>query len=160
MKDYNKHPKQKELRKLFDYKNGELFWKTKHNNQIANNKKAGHQEKFRGYTNISVKNKKFKLHQLVWVYHNGAIPKGLVIDHIDGNKRDSRIENLRLATMSSNSLNTTKLVGVRKHSSADCWQAYITIEGTYNHLGNFKSQTEAFAARSKATQAHFKQIYG
>lgn len=47
------------------------------------------------------------VHRVVWILHNGSIPEGVVIDHINRVPSDNRIENLRLATKSQNKLNTT-----------------------------------------------------
>ena len=46
-------------------------------------------------------------HRVIWELLNGNIPKGLVIDHIDGNKSNNLIENLRLATHQENLANAS-----------------------------------------------------
>lgn len=50
-------------------------------------------------------------HKLVWWYHNGDVPVGLVIDHKDGNPLNNTISNLRLATPSQNSWNRKSNLG-------------------------------------------------
>lgn len=55
------------------------------------------------YKNAQVK--PHSLHRYVWEWHNGKIPKGFVIDHIDRNKDNNQIENLRLVTPSENAMN-------------------------------------------------------
>lgn len=57
------------------------------------------------YRNAQVK--PHSLHRQVWIYHNGDIPSGMVIDHIDRNKSNNQIENLRLVTPSENNHNIT-----------------------------------------------------
>lgn len=52
--------------------------------------------------------KKLRLHRAVWEYHNGKIPKGCVIDHIDRDVSNNQIENLRLATYSMNNKNVSE----------------------------------------------------
>lgn len=52
--------------------------------------------------------KKLRLHREVWKYHNGKIPKGCVIDHIDRDVSNNQIENLRLATYSMNNRNVSE----------------------------------------------------
>lgn len=62
-----------------------------------------------GYLNIGmynepgIKNKTYRrVHRLVWEAFNGKIPKGYVIDHINNNKKDNRLENLQLMTVGDN----------------------------------------------------------
>ena len=43
-----------------------------------------------------------RLHNVVWITHNGSVPKGLEIDHIDGNKSNNSVHNLRLVTHAQN----------------------------------------------------------
>jgi hypothetical protein len=52
--------------------------------------------------------KPHSLHRQVWIYHNGDIPKGCVIDHIDRNKDNNQIDNLRLVSSSENNRNVAQ----------------------------------------------------
>jgi hypothetical protein len=54
-------------------------------------------------TNIS--GIKYKIHRIIWVMHYGEIDDSLLIDHVDGNPFNNKIENLRLVTYKENSLN-------------------------------------------------------
>jgi len=62
-----------------------------------------------GYYEINLyknsKKKSFQFHRLVYEAHNGTIPEGLFIDHIDLNSQNNNIDNLRLATRSENACN-------------------------------------------------------
>lgn len=69
-------------------------------NQVSGTK---HNE---GYYTISIKGKLYKAHRLVWELHNGPIPEGRVIDHIDRDKSNNKIENLRCVSRSENRKNT------------------------------------------------------
>ena len=82
-------------------------------------------------------------HRLVWMYHNGLIPKDKDVDHINGNKSDNRIENLRLLSHRKNCLNrdVNKLKGVTFFKNR--WLAQIVIDGKQKYLGRFKSKEEA-----------------
>jgi len=50
------------------------------------------------YEHVRKKRKTWRSHRFVWEYFNGKIPEGLEIDHINGDKTDNRLENLRLVT--------------------------------------------------------------
>jgi len=58
------------------------------------------------YKAVFVEGVKYMLHNLIWHYHNGLIPDGRCVDHINRDVRDNRIENLRLATRSENRKNS------------------------------------------------------
>lgn len=55
-----------------------------------------------GYIRINIKNKVYSAHRLIWEAFNGPIPEEKVVDHINGNRSDNRLENLRLVTQSEN----------------------------------------------------------
>ena len=87
---------------LFIYENGELYWKISPKIGVRKGDQAGYIEP-RGYRVIKILGQKYKAHQLVFLYHYGYIPK--FIDHINNNKIDNRIENLREATRAQNNQN-------------------------------------------------------
>lgn len=96
-------PSQDELRESFDYRDGVLYWKKLLvKNQVKVGSVAGHIVKKYNRYRVLYKGKFYLRARLIWAYHNGEIPKGFEIDHINRNKLDDRIENLRLVTMSQN----------------------------------------------------------
>lgn len=62
----------------------------------------------RGYWEVSYKDFLYKAHRIVYEIHHGEIPEGSFIDHIDGNKSNNKIENLRLADSKINSRNSSR----------------------------------------------------
>ena len=59
-----------------------------------------------GYYQVSRKGMSRKVHRVIWELFNGPIPKGLVIDHIDGNSLNNNIRNLALKTTAQNTRNS------------------------------------------------------
>ena len=97
-------------------KNGEIwrqYRKKPNDKQLIKIKrrKVGHITRY-GYKDIAVihneKTYVFRIHRIIWVYHHGRIPEGKVINHIDGNKTNNRIENLEAVTHSENSIHSFK----------------------------------------------------
>jgi hypothetical protein len=137
---------QDKIKELFEYNDGHLFWKHTRRNTTAN-KRAGSID-YDGYLQIGISNKKYREHRLIFCLFHGYFPK--MIDHINGDKQDNRIENLRECNKSINALNVKKpssrntsgVIGVSptKHGT---WKAYYKGKT----LGYFKTKIEAINTR-------------
>jgi hypothetical protein len=99
----------------------------------------------------------------VWIYHNGTIPDGFLVDHVNGDKQDDRIENLRLATPTENmrnrrkpSSNTSGYVGVSFHKKSNKWRASIRGNAGQISLGHFDDRESAAAVY----EAKKKEFFG
>ena len=132
---------------MFDYKDGNLYWKVSPSYHIKEGMKAGNMTK-RGYVKIRLEKKYYLLHRLIWMWHNGSIPDGFYIDHINGNKADSRIENLRLATKSQNmqnrdkpSNNTSGVKGVCRWKNR--WRVQFSLNHKQYYFGTFDTLPQA-----------------
>ena len=106
----------------------------------------------------------FKAHRLAWLLVYGE-PVPELIDHINADSTDNRIENLRVADKSGNGMNQrvstrnkSGIKGVFKHTKRypkTPYMAYLTVKGQRHHLGYFATEEEAVAARRKAaTELH------
>lgn len=108
-----KLPSKEDVRKALSYDEttGEFTWRiraevlSRHNRRFAG-KKAGGLNKSIGYVQISLNGISYYAHQLAWVYVNGTVPEGMVIDHKNTVKSDNRLKNLRVVTYAENALNT------------------------------------------------------
>src|SRR5690554_1009947 len=101
-----------ELNKLFEYRDGEIYWKPQVKRGFTNSgKRAGTVNKGYLWVKSNQLPKQTSVHRIVWEMHNGAIPEGMVIDHINRDPLDNRIENLRVATRSQNSMNAVGKAG-------------------------------------------------
>jgi len=93
--------------------------------------------------------------------HNGDIPTGMVIDHIDGNATNNLLSNLRLTTQRINTKNQCKRVtntsghmGVYWSNTRNKWVAEIKVDYKKVHLGVFVEKKEAVAARQTAEKKY------
>ena len=157
----NPLPPQKKLQELFDYKDGQLYWKERIKSDIDISKPAGYILKD-GYRAIQIKGKKYKAHRLIWKYQHGKDPKEF-IDHIDGNRLNNNMENLREATRQQNGFNrgpqkNNKLgiKGVSKNGNK--YIATIFINGKVKYLGVFNTIEEARLVREEAEIKLFKEF--
>jgi len=109
-----------------------------------------------GYLNLRICGTLHKAHRLAFYIHHRREPEG-DIDHIDGNKRNNRISNLREASRSNNCCNkrihtnnTSGVKGVDWHSNR--WRARILAHGVSQCIGRFKTIGEAEAAVREARE--------
>ena len=110
-----------------------------------------------GYVQTSIKGRFYLVHRIIWEMHNGKIPEGMEIDHINHDRSDNRIENLRLVTGCENKKNQSirkrnksGFTGVSWHSKAKKWRAEIKSNGVYRYLGLYSSIDDAINARKEA----------
>lgn len=147
---------QKVVKDMFDYRrDGVLLWGK---NRGAYAGRVAGFNAARGYRQITVKGRKYLLHRLIWLWHEGTWPCG-VIDHINQDNKDNRIENLRDVEMSINSQNckvakntNTGISGVTWRESHSGYNAAITIGGKSRHLAFSKDIVEAASHRYAAEQ--------
>lgn len=141
MADKNFTLTKEKLHELFTYNNGHLYWKKRNQNKAGclNNE---------GYINIVINQKWHKAHRLIFLMHYGYMPE--FIDHIDNNRSNNKIENLRQATREQNQRNrecnknsTTKIKGVSFHKCSKKWIAQCRANGKNNYLGVYKTAEEA-----------------
>ena len=92
-------------------------------------------------------------HRLAWYLHYGHLPINS-IDHIDGDRSNNKIDNLRDVTHQHNHWNRTTAKGYCRHKPSNKFKAYIRINTTRKHLGYFQTEQEARNAYLKA-----KEIY-
>ncbi|EOT6755695.1 HNH endonuclease signature motif containing protein [Escherichia coli] len=142
----------------FTYKLGRLYWKVKpKHGGVCIGDAAGCVCSTTSYRLIRYKQKQYLEHRIIWEMHNGPIPEGYEIDHIDHNTLNNDITNLRMVSHYENTLNTpmrkdnkSGYVGVIWYKSRRKWMAYIAVNKKRKHLGLFDSIDEAVAARRQA----------
>jgi len=103
------------------------------------------------YLRSKIANNSFLNHRIIFFMSHGFIPQE--IDHIDGNKANNRLDNLREATRSQNMHNksmprnnTSGIKGVHFHKYTKKWTAACKINNKFHHLGLFESVDEAAQA--------------
>lgn len=151
---------QKEVKYLFDYKEGALYYKrrgaeefstkgsvTKHLNSVGGMYGTPHGNRKTKYIHGSISNRKWLAHTLIWIYHYGRYPKG-TLDHIDGDGTNNQISNLREATPQDQCRNHPKRInnssgfnGVTKRKDSGKWVVYIS--------GKYDSQHDDLVAAIK-----------
>ena len=152
------YPTQDQVRALFDYKDGGLYWKTPRN-KIRVGDRAGHTNK-RGYRKIKINSNCYQEHHVIWLWHHGTWPKDQ-IDHINRIRDDNRIENLRECSNAENHQNrklspknTSGQTGVYWSKVANKWHSRITLNNKRIHLGFYDNLEDAAAAYLVAKKQH------
>lgn len=130
-------------REDFEYDpEGFLLWRVSRSSSVEVGQKAGSLDP-RGYTRIYARGRQWYLHRLVYAYHTGEWPE--YIDHIDRDKKNNRIENLRPTDKGLNTANCEKVIGKVPYRGVH-FDRHGTYVGCYrkNRKSGFKTPEEAF----------------
>lgn len=142
-------------REVFEYnpETGSLAWRKQVGSRRSGSVAGNIQTK--GYLRLCVDGRYYLLHRVAWLITHGEWPQDQ-IDHINGDRLDNRIANLRLATASQNcgntgtsKNNTSGFKGVSWSARARRWVSSIRVAGRRHWLGYFPSReaaAEAYAA--------------
>jgi hypothetical protein len=150
-------PTQEYLNECFRYdpKTGYLYRKIKTANCVNIGDRVGGLDR-KGYSRLSVKNKRYFAHRIIWCMIYGSFPPEQ-IDHQNHIRSDNRIGNLCLATNEQNSKNrsisgshTSGVIGVGWRKDTKRWTSRITVSGKRINLGFFTDKSEAIKARAEA----------
>jgi hypothetical protein len=140
----NSLPDRDVINSLFEYKDGVLLNKV-HRKQSRAGEEAGFLHKDTGYRRVKIDGKPHGVHRVIFFMCTGLQPS--VVDHINGNLLDNRIENLRVADCSQNmhnrsmnKNNTSGVKGVSWISSKNGWVAQIGLNGKCKTLGCFNTK--------------------
>lgn len=148
---------QEELKKVIHYnKNTGIFkWKNIKSDKIKKGDVAGCKENKYGYWLIRIKGILYRSHRLAWLYVYGKFPEK-DIDHINHDRTDNRIKNLRSVNRSENMKNgnvrkdnKSGTIGVCWSTSRKKWRAVIMTDKKYKHIGYFRKKNDAILARLK-----------
>jgi hypothetical protein len=132
---------QDQVKDLFEYRDGDLYWKVQPAYRIKIGSKAGTISS-NGYWQTSIKHKKYSNHRLIFLMFYGYLP--VEIDHIDNNPLNNRIENLREATRFENNYNirkradnTSGVKGVSWDKVRQKWRVQLCVEGKKKSFGYY-----------------------
>lgn len=150
----------KELVKVFRIKNGKLERLNKMWNPDKPKWKvvASKVNQSQGYCQVRFNGKLYMYHVILWIlFHKENIPEGFGIDHINGNKIDNKIENMRMVTQRENCQNMKchrggALVGSIHRKTDKKYRAQISINSKDIYLGYYKTAEEAHEAYETACQ--------
>jgi len=117
-----------------------------------------------GYRYIGINRKLYLAHRVAWLIYHGRWPVA-DIDHINGDKDDNRMANLREATRSENNINsitprnnTSGHKGCYYDKRRSCWYAEIWVNKKKIFLGRFDSSQEAGEAYQAAAQKYYGEF--
>lgn len=140
----------------FDPETGAFRWKPRagRGGSWCNvDREAGSVSKQTGYRTIRLGKKLYQAHRIAWLLVNGEWP-ALDIDHINGDRLDNRIANLRVVPNAINRQNMrrarsdsqTGMMGVTQDKRRGNYFARVRLNGKTHHLGSFPNAQDAHAA--------------
>jgi hypothetical protein len=148
----------------YEPETGDFYWRECRGPNAQVGYLAGRKPGNHGYKSIRLINYSYLSHRLAWFYYYKKWPL-YFIDHINRDRSDNRIDNLRDVSNSVNAHNSvtrkdnsTGVRGVYYNSINNNWRAIINIKGKTIDLGSYTSFVEAVHARKKAEEGLLNDI--
>ena len=150
---------QEELQEILHYnpETGIFTWKINANRNRAMKGTEVSSISRNGYGTVVYKRKRYGTHRLAWLYIHGKFDTNLQIDHINHNRLDNRICNLRLVTRREQNMNlglrkdnTSGVTGVKFREDRGKWEARIRVDNKRYELGHYVNKEDAVKARKEA----------
>ena len=136
----------------YEPSSGHFQWKIDRPGGVRAGSRTGRVDS-RGYLQVCVMGRRYGAHRLAWFWQHGVWPPE-EIDHINGDRTDNRLINLRCASRTENQRNkrfsrvaSTGVVGVRRHSAGK-WEVHAGPA----YIGIFHDFDVAVAARNRAVR--------
>ena len=149
------------LKDLFIYEDGQLIRK-------SNGKSAVIPAGKKRYERVSIQGKAYDLHRMIYLWNHGVLPD--TIDHIDGNRENNKIENLRAVTQQQNCLNSKHRVTstspyknvylqppAKNKDWNRNWVVSLMVEKKRKYIGSFKDLELADLAATEARDLYHGQ---
>ena len=150
---------QAKVKRLFEYRDGELYWKVDRVRAKKGNKAGS--ISIKGYKQVGIGRNTYGYGRIIFLMFHGYIPE--CVSYIDGDSKNTRIENLRAVTQSqitcyrkNKKTNNSGYKGVCLHKQTGKYIAQIVKNKKHYHLGLFNTPTEAHKAYRKAA----KKLHG
>lgn len=105
-----------------------------------------------GYRVGRLKGKLLRAHRVIWYLTYGTVPE--LLDHIDGDRLNNSLDNLREVTSIQNSHNMSKAKGYTFNKQAKKWQAQLTVNYKHIVVGLYETEAEARSAYVAAKKIH------
>ena len=148
------------MRELFYYDSGRVRCKVARRRKPLGSLASDERGCVKGYRRISILKNLYKEHRVVWSLFNDTVPD--IIDHINNDVTDNRIENLRESNHTLNGYNRKKSRCISYNKNNGNWHSYIVYNKRNVHIGCFKdeefAELVAQEARSKWIEPMFSSI--
>tara|TARA_R100001460_G_scaffold74711_2_gene115831 strand:+ start:334 stop:867 length:534 start_codon:yes stop_codon:yes gene_type:complete len=161
---YKPLPPLEELKEYLDYNpdTGIFTWIKKPSHCIKVGQEAGGSNGSAGYIRIKFKGESYLAHRIAYYMYHGVDPLENFVDHEYGDRKNNKIKDLRLATVSQNGMNHIKLrsdntsgvIGVHWRKDRKKWVSFICRDGVQKQLGEFTNKEDAIKAREEGEKKY------
>lgn len=151
---------QQELQELLEYfpETGQFFWRVSKGSRGKVSNEAGNKPcKTHGYCFIRIHKKLYRAHHLAWLYVHGKFPEK-DIDHINQNRADNRLKNLREVDRSINNLNSSLRKGYYFSTQTGKYIVERMLKGKKIYAGQYATEEEAKDVSTKLQRQILAEI--